>query len=177
MNIPKSNNKGEIFKEYEEIDTKELYKEIERKDLVIKNLQKQITSSKSERDIIINSKIEENKTKETNLRSEIFSRDKIIKEKDEEILSLKTESTNTQKEIITLKNEIETLKQEITEQILPFSLSLCNIPPLTKKFSGFIQISSPKSPKQGPTSALQKIAAVFLLFSLFFILNIFLLLI
>ncbi|MCQ2816534.1 MAG: hypothetical protein MJ252_04620 [archaeon] len=112
QNQPSSREK-EILNELGGLEIPDLYKELERKDLVIKNLQNQLYSSKNQTDILVSAKEQENNTKETNLRSQLFQKDNTIKEKEDLISSLKNELSENQKKIIDLKTENTNLNQEI----------------------------------------------------------------
>ena len=63
------------------ISIKELYEELERKDLVIKNLQSQLNSTRSNTNSILNNKIANYNKEENTLRKQIIEkeRNKFIK--------------------------------------------------------------------------------------------------
>ena len=105
------------------ISIKELYEELERKDLVIKNLQSQLNSNRSNTNVILNNKIANYNKEENTLRKQIIEKDKLLLEKEKEINLLKEEIKNNkimkvnynkkisdfQKEILELKSQIKKL--------------------------------------------------------------------
>ena len=76
------------------ISIKELYEELERKDLVIKNLQSQLNSTRSNTNVILNNKIANYNKEENTLRKQIIEKDKLLLEKEKEINLLKEEIKN-----------------------------------------------------------------------------------
>ena len=79
------------------ISIKELYEELERKDLVIKNLQSQLNSTRSNTNVILNNKIANYNKEENTLRKQIIEKDKLLLEKEKEINLLKEEIKNNLK--------------------------------------------------------------------------------
>ena len=86
------------------IQLKDLYNELERKDLVIQNLQKQLSSTQSQTDLLMTTKKEENNLRETNLRTQICQRDQIIKEKDSKINLLEKDLQLSEKKQLEIKS-------------------------------------------------------------------------
>ena len=64
------------------ITLKDLYTELERKDLVIQHLQSQLLSTQTQSDILLTTKKDELSLKETNLRTQLSQRDQILQEKE-----------------------------------------------------------------------------------------------
>lgn len=97
------------------ITLKDLYIELERKDLVIQHLQSQLLSTQSQSDILLTTKKDELSLKETNLRTQLSQRDQILQEKEQLIQSLQSELNNAQKIILDKNEENQIFKQEIEE--------------------------------------------------------------
>lgn len=97
------------------ITLKDLYTELERKDLVIQHLQSQLLSTQTQSDILLTTKKDELSLKETNLRTQLSQRDQILQEKERLIQSLQGELNNAQKVILEKKEENEIFKQDIEE--------------------------------------------------------------
>ena len=104
-----------IQNENDSVTLKDLYIELERKDLVIKNLQSQLLSTQSQTDLLLTTKKDETSLKETNLRSQLAQRDQLLKEKDNKIEQLQNDINSMQKTFLDLKEENSTLKQTIEE--------------------------------------------------------------
>lgn len=104
-----------IKNENDSVTLKDLYIELERKDLVIKNLQTQLLSSQSQTDLLLTTKKDEISLKETNLRSQLAQRDQLLKEKDNKIEQLQNDINSMQKTVLDLKEENSTIKQTIEE--------------------------------------------------------------
>ena len=104
-----------IKNENDSVTLKDLYIELERKDLVIKNLQSQLLSTQSQTDLLLTTKKDETSLKETNLRSQLAQRDQLLKEKDNKIEQLQNDINSMQKTFLDLKEENSTLKQTIEE--------------------------------------------------------------
>ena len=109
------------------ISMKELYQELERKDLVIKNLQSQLNSTRSNTNSIINSKVSNINKEENNLRKVIFDKDKLLSEKENEIIELKNELNYKNNNIEETSKNYSDLQEEINElkaQIKNYNLRL-----------------------------------------------------
>ena len=111
------NNNNEIDQNFGGIKLKELLKELERKDLAIKNLQEQLTKKNINNN---NNKIIKNFS-DQNLLNSINIKDNLLLEKDETIKNLKEEIKNTKNffndnnnkfnnDLLNLKNENNELK-------------------------------------------------------------------
>jgi len=124
---PTSERNAELISGIGGISLKELYQELERKDLVIKNLQSQLNSTRSNTNSIINSKISNFNKEETTLKKQILEKDKLLLEKDNEILELKNELKNNKKNFVETKENSSDLQNEISElktQIKNYDLRL-----------------------------------------------------
>ena len=104
-----------IKNENDSVTLKDLYIELERKDLVIKNLQTQLLSTQSQTDLLLTTKKDETSLKETNLRSQLAQRDQLLKEKDIKIEQLQNDINSLHKTVLDLKEENSTIKQTIEE--------------------------------------------------------------
>ena len=118
-NLNFSKNESNKIEKNEEdiggITLKDLYTELERKDLVIQHLQSQLLSTQTQSDILLSTKKDELSLKETNLRTQLSQRDQILQEKERLIQSLQGELNNAQKVILEKNEENEIYKQDIEE--------------------------------------------------------------
>ena len=97
------------------ISIKELYEELERKDLVIKNLQSQLNSTRSNTNVILNNKIANYNKEENTLRKQIIEKDKLLLEKEKEINLLKEEIKNNKIMKVNYNEKISDFQKEILE--------------------------------------------------------------
>ncbi len=97
------------------ISMKELYEELERKDLVIKNLQSQLNSTRSNTNVILNNKIANYNKEENTLRKQIIEKDKLLLEKEKEINLLKEEIKNNKIMKVNYNEKISDFQKEILE--------------------------------------------------------------
>ena len=97
------------------ISMKELYEELERKDLVIKNLQSQLNSTRSNTNVILNNKIANYNKEENTLRKQIIEKDKLLLEKGKEINLLKEEIKNNKLMNVNYNEKISDFQKEILE--------------------------------------------------------------
>ena len=98
-----------------DISIKELYEELERKDLVIKNLQSQLNSTRSNTNVILNNKIANYNKEENTLRKQIIEKDKLLLEKEKEINLLKEEIKNNKIMKVNYNEKISDFQKEILE--------------------------------------------------------------
>ena len=94
---------------------KDLYQELEIKDLVIKNLQSQLNSIRTNTNSVINSKVNNYNKEENNLRKQLIDKDKLLLEKEKEISELKNEIRNNQFNKLKLNQNYSDLQKEIIE--------------------------------------------------------------